>query len=126
MPTYQSDYVRGRGAVTTAHSAITATTTSTAIDLTGYTGALVECAVTAITSGNWVCELTGNLTNVGTFGSIFQFDGATSQATNKPLTAALNANGVYVYYFTGLPAFVKVVATRTTDGTLTCRVQPIR
>lgn len=108
-----------KGTVTTAHSAITATATSVEIDCRGFNAISVECAVSAITSGNWAIEVTGCAITGGTFGSIWD------QNSRKCITENLNANGNYNLVYTGIPNYVKIVATRTTDGTLTAKVTPM-
>ncbi len=113
----------GKGAVTIAHNAITATATSTEIDCRGFNTISVECAVSAITSGNWVAELLGCAVTGGTFGNCYtpKDDGTFAQQK----TPTLNANGNTTYYFRGIPNYIKIKATRTTDGTLTCTVTPM-
>lgn len=124
MPTHGP--VATKGPIFTAHSAITATTTSSALECAGFNSVLVECTVTAITSGNWVIELQGCFTSGGTYGSIINANDVASPAlTMKHVSPSLNANGNYVLVFKGVPEYIKIVATRTTDGTLTCKVQPI-
>lgn len=111
-----------KGSVTAAHSTITATTTSGEIDCRGFNSILVECAVSAITTGNWVVDVQGTLETGGTVGDCYDLNVATA---TKLTTGSINANGNSVYLFRGIPDFVKIKATRTTDGTLTCKVQPL-
>ncbi len=115
-----------KGSVTVAHNAITATATSDPIDCRGFSGISVECAVSAITSGNWLVEILGDAISGGTYGNcyIMSNDGTFIQLK----TPVINANGQTTYYFPkdgGLPNYVKIKATRTTDGTLTCKVTPM-
>ncbi|MFQ5574665.1 MAG: hypothetical protein ACE5E0_03455 [Terriglobia bacterium] len=131
MPTYPSDFYRGTGKITAAHSAISATATSNEIDVTGYNSILLECVVTNITTGNWVAEVLGALTSEASAGSIHRFTEAAAGAMHKLITPSsgtgfMNADGTYTFLFEDLPNFIKIKATRTTDGTITCRVQPIR
>lgn len=115
-----------KGAVTAAHSAITATATSNEIDCRGFNSLLVECAVSAITSGNWVVEVQGSMESGGTLGLFTNLaDAAPAGIVNLFKSASMNANGNYVLLFKGITDYVKIVATRTTDGTLTCKVQPM-
>ncbi len=112
-----------KGGVIVAHDAIVATATSAAIDCRGFNTISVECAVSAITSGNWVIEILGCAIAGGTFGNCYtpKDDGTFVQQK----TPVLNANGNTTYYFCGIPNYVKTKATRTTDGTLTCKVTPM-
>jgi len=112
-----------KGGIVVAHDAITATATSSEIDCRGFNTISVECAVSAITSGNWLIEILGSALSGGTFGNCFapKDDGTFVQQK----TPTLNANGNTTYYFRGIPNYVKILATRTTDGTLTCTVTPM-
>lgn len=115
-----------KGAVTTAVDAKSATTTSTEIDCRGYNSLLVECAVSAITAGNWVVEVQGCTVSGGTVGLYTNLaDAAPAGIVNVFKSAAMNANGNYILIFKGILDYNKVVATRTTDGTITVKVQPI-
>jgi len=114
--------IMSKGAVFTAHSAIIATATSVAIDCRGFNMISVECAVSAITSGNWLIEILGCAISDGTFGECYKIrdDGLELQLK----TPAINANSNKVYYFPAIANYIKIKATRTTDGTLTCKVTP--
>lgn len=115
----------GKGDVTTAHAAITATATSAEIDCRGYNSLLVECAVSDITSGNWVVEVQGSAASGGTLGLYTNLaDAAPAGIVNLYKSASMNADGNYILIFKGILDYNKIVATRTTDGTLTCKVQP--
>ncbi|MCL6582717.1 MAG: hypothetical protein K6U11_03690 [bacterium] len=114
---------QSKGGVTVAHNAITATATSDEIDCRGYNAISVECEVSNITSGNWVVEILGSAISGGTFGNCYQPKDDGDFAQQK--TPTLDANGNKTFYFRGVPNFVKIRATRTTDGTLTCRVTPM-
>lgn len=111
-----------KGAVTVAHNAIVATATSLELDCRGFNTISVECAVSAITSGNWLIELLGCAVTGGTFGKcyvqVYDGDFISQQTPN------LTANGNYTFYFRGIPNFIEIKATRTTDGTLTCTLTP--
>jgi hypothetical protein len=114
---------KSKGGVTTAHNAITATATSVEIDTTGYNWVSVECAVSAIASGNWAIELTGCAVAGGTYGTLYKLKDDGTQVAYPSVT--LNANGTAILqYFIGGVNYIKVKATRTTDGTLTCKVTP--
>ena len=113
-----------KGSVFPAHTAIIATATSAEIDCRNFNTISVECAVSAITSGNWLVEILGcALSGGGTYGNCFtpKDDGTFAQQK----TPVLNANGNTTYYFRGIPNYVKIKATRTTDGTLSCTVTPM-
>ena len=112
-----------KGGITVAHNAITATATSLEIDCRGFNTISVECAVSAITSGNWLVEILGCAVSGGTFGECYSPKDDGTFAQQK--TPVLNANGTTTYYFRGIPNYVKVKGTRTTDGTLTCTVTPM-
>ncbi|MFH1429431.1 MAG: hypothetical protein ABIH39_06775 [Candidatus Margulisiibacteriota bacterium] len=114
---------QSKGSVTVAHNAITATATSAEIDCRGFNTISVECAVSAISEGNWVMEVLGCAVTGGTFGECYvpKDDGTFVQQQ----TPAINSNGVYHYLFVGIPNYVKLRGTRTTDGTLTCKVTPV-
>lgn len=120
----------GKGGVVSAValglSAITATTTSNEFSAEGFNALLVEATVSAIASGNWVIELQGALATGGTVGQYVDTLGiATPALTNKHISPQLNADGVYIIVFRGVADFNKLVCTRTTDGTLSVRVQPL-
>ncbi len=108
-----------KGGVVVAHSAITATATSSEIDCRGFNSISVECAVSAITSGNWVVEILGDAISGGTFGRVFD------SGFGEMKTDALSTNEQVTYTFVGIPNYVKIKATRTTNGTLTCKVTPM-
>lgn len=112
-----------KSGVTIAHNAITASATSAEIDCRGFNAVSVECEVSSITSGNWLIEILGNAISGGTFGNCFtpKDDGTFVQQK----TPVLTINETTTYYFRGIPNYVKIRATRTTDGTLTCKVTPM-
>jgi len=112
-----------KGGITVAHNAIVATATSAEIDCRGFNTISVEMAASALSSGNWVGAIHGCAVSGGTFGPCYSpKDDGTNVAQ---AIAAISANGNTTYYFRGIPNFVKIVATRTTDGTLTCTVTPM-
>jgi hypothetical protein len=112
-----------KGGITVAHDGITATATSDEIDCRGFNTISVEMACSAFSSGNWVGTLHGCAISGGTFGACFTpKDDGTFVAQATP---AISVNGNTTYYFKGIPNYVKIVATRTTDGTLTCTVTPM-
>ncbi len=112
-----------KGNVTVAHNAITATATSAEIDCRGFNTISVECAASTLATGNWVISVLGCAVTGGSFGACYApKDDGTFVAQATP---AISANGNTTYYFRGIPNFVKILATRTTDGTLTCKVTPM-
>jgi len=111
-----------KGTVTTAHSAITGTATSAEIDCRGFNAISVEMACSAFSSGNWVASILGCAISGGTFGVCYSPKDDGSHVAQA--TPAISANGNTTYYFRGVPNYVKILATRTTDGTLTCKVTP--
>lgn len=113
----------GKGNVTVAHNAITVTATSAEIDCRGFNTISVEMACSAFSSGNWAAAIHGCAISGGTFGPCYSpKDDGTNVAQ---AIAPISANGNTTYYFRGIPNFVKIVATRTTDGTLTCKITPM-
>ncbi len=118
--TYDSINVNkmSKGAVVVAHDAIVITTTSTEIDCRGFNTISVECAVSAITSGNWQIECLGCAVTGGTFGRCYNMNGLEMKVTG------LDTNETRALTFYGVPNYTKIRATRTTDGTLTCKVTP--
>lgn len=111
----QVDIKGTKGSVTTAHNAITATTTSNEINCSGYNALLVETVVT-IAVKNWTTKVTGCLSTGGTFGNCYEGTTLMSSQTNSSK----------IVVWKGIPNFVKIVATEDEDtGTCTVRVQPI-
>ena len=108
-----------RGSTQTLLSGVTATTSSSEVDCSGYNRAALECAVSEITSGNWTVEVKGCFVTSGTVGSIYALRGSGWEAQ---ITPELDANGVYIFIIENLPPFVKITGTRTTDGTLTAKL----
>lgn len=112
-----------KGGIIVAHNAIVATATSAEIDCRGFNTISVEMACSAFTSGNWVAAIHGCAITGGTFGACYSPQDAGTNVAQA--IAAISANGNTTYYFRGVPNYVKIVATRTTDGTLTCTVTPM-
>jgi len=104
-------------------SGITATTTGANISCTGCNGILIEYEATAITSGNLVVKLTGNVNSAtGTFKDIYSTKTGSEVLYSTTITANQSRQ---VVFGPGLPDNVKVVSTKTTDGTLSLTAQPI-
>jgi len=103
-----------KGSVTTAHNAITATTTSTEVDCTGYNGLIVHATMTDWKK--WEVKVVGSPTTGGTFVDCYD------AATQMTLTSS---TGKCVLW-KGIPEFVKIVATENSDGgACTVVVQPV-
>ena len=64
-----------KGGVTVAHNAIAATTASAEIDCRGFNTISVECAVSTITTGNWLIEILGCAMSGGSFGNCYRSQG---------------------------------------------------
>ena len=111
------------GATVNALPAITATTTSSPINLTGYNGARFEVEVTATSSGTWTPVITGSETSGGTYGTIYcqSPTGGGQVALTLP---ALSSVKKEVYIISGLPNFVKISETLS-GGTGTVNVNVI-
>jgi len=107
-----------KGGIVVTHNAITATATGDEIDCRGFNGIIVECAVSAITSGNWVVEVLGCAVSGGIFGRSYDSGGGEIK------TPELNVNETVNFAFVDISNYVKIKATRTTDGTLTCKITP--
>ncbi len=106
-----------KGAVTVAHSAITATATSAEIDCRGYNSLLVHW-VSSATDKTWVISVTGAMGSGLTFVPLL--DKVTGLAASEITT---DISGFFV--ISNIPDYVKIVATETDDGaTVTCKVQP--
>jgi hypothetical protein len=107
-----------KSGITVAHSAIVATATSAEIDCRGFNTISIEMACSAFSSGNWVGEILGCAVSGGTFGKCYSPKDDGTFAQQK--TPEISVNGNTTYYFRGIPNYVKITATRSTDGTLTC------
>jgi hypothetical protein len=105
------------GAVTTAHSAITATATSSEIDCRGF-NSLRILWVSDATDKTWVISLAGAMTSGGTFVPPLSVADGTAK-----LEVTTDISGYIIVY--GIMDYMKVVATETDDGaTVSCYVQP--
>lgn len=106
-----------KGAITTAHNAITATATSAEIDCRGFNSLLVHW-VSSATDKTWVLSITGATGSGLTF--VPQIDKTTGLAVSAITT---DISGFFI--INDIPDYIKVVATETDDGaTVTCKVQP--
>jgi alpha-D-ribose 1-methylphosphonate 5-phosphate C-P lyase len=106
----------GKGAITTALNAISVTTTSSEIDVTGYNAVLVSVNITG--TGTWKVDVRGRFDVDGTVMDIF--DNNNQQLTTGNLTASR------MRLFVSVPNLITIVATEVADGaTCTVRVQPI-
>jgi len=113
------------GGMTVALDAIVATTTSAEIPIgaSGFKHVALYLEGSAFTSGNFALALTGSALSGGTFGTINkQVDAGTFAVVSIP-PISTNAGLCYVIPNIGVN-FLKLLATRTTDGTLTVRVVP--
>jgi hypothetical protein len=106
-----------KGAITTVHSAITATATSAEVDCRGFNSLLVHW-VSSATDKTWIISITGATGSGLTF--VPQIDKTTGLAISAITT---DISGFFV--INDIPDYIKVVATETDDGaTVTCKVQP--
>lgn len=105
-----------RGAVTTAHSAITATATSSIIHADRHNAVLVHFDIDG--TGAWTVKLQGALTSAGTYVDLYDNNGTLMS------TGSISADRCYL--FIGIPEYIKVVATEDSGtATATVIVQPI-
>ena len=108
-----------KGAVTTTHSAITATATSEEVDCSGYNSALVEVAISV--ASNWTFKVQGSLTSGGNFVDCYE-----QSNTGVMVAMSYQTNTSRIFLFKGIPDYIKVVATEDVDGaTVTVKVQPL-
>jgi hypothetical protein len=106
-----------KGAITTAHSAITDTATSAEIDCRGFNSLLVHFVSDAIDK-TWTISVLGAMGSGLTFVPLL--DKATGLAASEITT---DISGFFV--ISNIPDYIKIVATKTDDGaTVTCKVQP--
>ena len=110
----------GKGAVTLAHSAITGTATSTAIDCRDFNSVLVDVDISVLAK-NWTFSVQGSLLSTGTFKDWYE------QANTGVMTLmSYQTSASKGFVFKGIPDYIKVVATEDEDGaTCTVRVQPL-
>lgn len=105
---------KNQGTTVTAHSVITQTTTSSAIDCRGYGAVYVEIAVT-VAAKNWTVKLQGSSTVDGTYSDLYVDGTAVSKQTNA----------TYAGMWRGVPDWIKVVATEDEDtGKCTVKITP--
>ena len=110
---------KSKGAVTTAHSAITATATSAEIDCRGYNSILVEAAI-SVAVKNWTFKVQGCMTSGGTFVDWYE---QANTGTMTLMSYQTNASKGWVWH--GIPDYIKIVATEDEDNaTVTVKVQP--
>ena len=106
-----------KGAITTAHSAITETSTSAEIDCRGYNSLLVHF-VSDSSILTWTISVQGAMSSGLTFVPLL--DKATGLAVSEITT---DISGYFV--ISNIPDYVKIVATEVDDGaTVTVTVQP--
>jgi len=112
----RSDQYEIKGMVTTAHSAITATATSSEIDCRGYNSLLIHWVSNA-TDKTWTIQILGAMASGATFVEWITSSGASNLYTT-------DISGFFIVQ--GIPDFIKIVATETDNGaTVTCKVQPV-
>lgn len=111
--TYRAVY---KGDITTVHNAISATTTSAEINISGYNAVLVSVLISG--SGTYKIDLQGRFDSSGTVMDIYDNN------DTKLTTGDLTANRMKL--FAAVPDLITIVATEV-SGTATCtvRVQPI-
>lgn len=106
-----------KGAVTTAHSAITATATSTEIDCTGYNTISVECTISGMGTGStWQIDVIGCAVSGGTFLVVYD-DAHTLMQVSEMGTSQTHT-------FRGVPNYTEITATLSGTGTITIKVTP--
>lgn len=103
-----------KGSVTTAHSAITDTATSSEVDCTGYNGLIVHATMSD--SKEWVVKVTGCPATGGTF--VDCYDAGTQMTLTSDVGKCV--------LWKGVPEFIKIVAMENADGgSCTVKVQPV-
>ena len=117
------------GGVVSAHSAITATTTSPEIDCRGFNSIRLEVETTNVSSTDktWTPTITGSCVSGGTFGQVFQNISGTQTALTLPVIAfgAGNLKQIYVIQG-GIPSFLKITETLAgTNGTSAVTVKAV-
>lgn len=117
--TYIGSIKKSKGSVTTAHSAIADTATSTEISCVGFNSVLLSVGPFSDVQ-NWTFKIQGCLTTGGTFVDWYELANTGSMAAMSYQCSA--ARG---FTFKGIPDYIKVVATRDgTASTVTVKVQP--
>jgi hypothetical protein len=112
------------GGLVTAHSAITATATSSEVDCRGFNSVRIEREITATSASGWIATITGSEVSGGTFGAISKDVGITQTAV--PALASITAIGKTTYILTGCNTnFIKITETLGGGtGTITTKVVP--
>lgn len=117
------------GGLITAHSAITATTTSAEIDCRGFNSVRIEVETTNVSSTDkvWTPTITGSCVSGGTFGQIFQNVAGTQTALVLPAISYSAGNIKQIYVIQGgIPSFLKITETLSgTNGTSAITVKVI-
>ena len=109
---------KSKGAVTTAHSAITDTATSVEIDCRGFNSVLIYATVSA--AKNWIFKVQGCMTSGGTFVDWYE---QANTGTMTLMSYQTNASRGWVWH--GIPDYIKIVATKDEDtAAVTVKVQP--
>ena len=104
-----------KGAVTTAHNAITATATSAEIDCRGFNSLIIHWVSSAIDK-TWTIQIAGATGSGLTFAPWITSIGVDNTYTT-------DITGFFVVQ--GIPDYIKIIATEVDDGaTVTCKVQP--
>lgn len=112
-------YAISKGNVSTIHSAIDATTTSSAINCTGYNAILIDVEFSG--AANWTFKVQGSLTENGTYKDCYEL---ANTGTQTLMSYQCNASRIFL--FKGIPDWVKIVATEDVNGqTVTVKVQPL-
>jgi hypothetical protein len=108
-----------KGAVTTAHNAITEGATSAEIDCRGFNSILVEVAI-SVAAKLWTTKVQGCMVSGGTFIDCYE------QANTGVMTLmSYQTSTSKIFVFKGIPDYVKIVATEDEDAaTITVKVQP--
>ena len=109
-----------KGAVTTSHSAITATATSAELDCRGYNAILLEVAI-SVAVKLWTFKVQGCVVSGGTFVDCYELAN-----TGAMTLMSYQTNESKIFIFKGIPDYVKIVATEDEDGaTVTVKTQPL-
>jgi hypothetical protein len=116
-----------KGAVTIAHSAITATATSNEIDCRGFNGVSVEAAISGLGEGaKWKLEVLGCVVSGGTFGPTIIIDPSASLTLEVADLGSDYASEPHRFIFKGVDNYVKIRATLSVAaGTITVKCTPI-
>lgn len=110
----------GKGAVTTAHAAITATATSAEIDCRGYNSVLLE--ITQSAAETWTFTVQGCMVSGGTFLDVYEMANTGALALMTIVENTLSR----IVVFRGIPDYIKIVATEVAGtATITVKVQPL-